>query len=114
MTLRQQQSLFAQLVGRLITWSYENGFELTLGETVRTKEQAYANEVQGIGTKDSLHIVRLAIDLNLFIDGKYQVAAAAYAPLGLCWKTLHPLCRWGGDWSKRDANHFSLEYQGRQ
>lgn len=113
MTLGQQQRLFCKLVGELIGWAYaQPGMELTFSEAYRTPEQAALNAQKGTGISNSLHTKRLAIDLNLFLDGVYQTDSEAYRALGEHWKTLHPLCRFGGDFSRQDGNHFSLEYQG--
>jgi hypothetical protein len=117
-TLRQKQSRFARLVGLLIEWLYANGYEATFGETLRTQAEATLNAAQGDGIKNSLHLVKLAIDLNLFRDGKLLKTASAYAPAGAFWKSLGSDCRWGGDFRradgkpKPDAYHFSIEYQG--
>lgn len=112
MTLGEQQRLFVLLVAKFIIWAYENGYEFTFGEAHRSIEQATLNAAKGIGIVNSLHIKRLAIDLNLFIEKIYQTESEAYKPLGEYWKSLHPLCRWGGDFSKPDGNHFSMEFQG--
>ena len=112
MTLSEKQRLFTKLVGELITWSYANGYELTFGEAQRGKLQAEANAAQGIGIASSNHLRRLAVDLNLFINGEYRVDSEAYKPLGDYWKSLGPLCRWGGDFSRPDGNHFSFEHEG--
>jgi len=112
-TLGEKQRLFARLVGQLIVWAYSRGFELTFGEALRTEAQAAANAASGAGISNSLHKIRLAIDMNLFVAGIYQTDSGAYKPLGDYWKSLHPLCRWGGDFVKRpDGNHFSLEHEG--
>lgn len=112
MTLGEKQRLFTLCVGKLIIWAYENGFELSFGDCYRAPEQAAANAAIGYGIRNSLHTKRLAIDLNLFIDGVYQVDSSAYAPLGTYWKSLNPLCRWGGDFTRADGNHFSFEHEG--
>ena len=112
MTLWEKQRLFTKLVASLISWAYENGFELTFGDAFRSAEQAAANAASGKGIANSLHTKRLAVDLNLFLEGQYQTQSEAYRPLGIYWKGLHPLCRWGGDFSKPDGNHFSLEHEG--
>lgn len=114
MTLGQKQRLFTKLVGQLITWSYTNGFELTFSETYRTPEQAAANAAAGKGISRSLHLVRLAVDLNLFVNGEYRTGSEDHRPLGEFWVSLHPLCRWGGNFSRPDGNHYSLEHEGRQ
>ena len=55
----------------------------------------------------------LAADVLLYIDGKYRPDAAPYPPLGVFWKGIDPLNRWGGDFRPRiDANHFSMENNG--
>lgn len=113
MTLGDKQKLFAKLVGKLLTWVYENSiYTVTFGEAYRTSEQAKINAQKGRGIANSLHTQRLAIDLNLFVEGFYQTNSEKYRPLGDFWKSLHPLCRWGGDFKKPDGNHFSLEHDG--
>lgn len=115
MTLGEKQRLFCSLIGQFIVWCYANGYELTFGEAQRTQQQANANAVSGAGISNSLHIIRLAVDLNLFIKGVYQMNTEAYKPLGEKWKSMHPLARWGGDFQKLpDGNHFSLEHEGRK
>jgi hypothetical protein len=106
-TLREQQSLFCLLVGQLILYAYDQGYELTFGDAYRSPEQAAANATSGAGIKNSLHTQRLAIDLLLFKDGVYLTDSAAYKPLGDYWKALSILNFWGGDFSKPDGNHFS-------
>ena len=100
LSLRRKQSLFALLVALLIQRAYESGYEITFGD-------AWAHD----GHMDnSLHYIRLAIDLNLFKDGKYLTSAEAHSKLGVYWESL------GGSWGGRfgDANHYSLEYGGRK
>ena len=112
MTLVEQQQLFVVLVGALIQWATSHGYGLTFGEAYRTPEQASWNAQHGTGIAASLHMQRLAIDLNLWIDGNYQIDSAAYAPLGEYWEQLHDRCRWGGRFDRPDGNHFSLEWRG--
>ena len=103
MTLRQKQSLFVKLVGRLIEWAYGSGYELTFGDAYRDPRVLY-------GHIDSVHRKRLGIDFNLFKDGKYLDKTEDHLPLGKHWEALHPLCRWGGRFE--DGNHYSLEHEG--
>lgn len=115
MTLGEKQRLFTRLVGLLIEYAYQQGYELTLGEAYRTPEQAALNLKKGTGIFNSLHTQRLAIDLNLFKDGKYLTSSEAHKPLGDYWKTLSAGCCWGGDFSpKADGNHYSIEHEGRK
>lgn len=118
MTLSQKQRQFTRMVADLIAWAYDNGYELTFGEAWRTPEQARLNAAAGKGIANSLHIDRLAIDLNLFVGGKYQTDSAAYRPLGEYWERIGGA--WGGRFTdafgkpKPDGNHFSLPWQGRK
>lgn len=112
-TLGQKQRRFTQYVALLIQFAYENGYELTFAEAYRTSEQAALNAKKGSGTANSLHCSRLAVDLNLFKDGQYLTRTEDHAPLGAYWKSLHPDCRWGGDFKGRpDGNHYSLTPDG--
>lgn len=63
--------------------------------------------------RKSLHYIRLAQDLNLFVDGKYISDGdhPAWKAIGEKWESLHPLARWGGRF--QDANHVSLTHEGR-
>jgi hypothetical protein len=112
MTLREQQSLFVTLIAQFIDWVYEQGYELTFSEAWRSPEEAAAQAAKGAGVTNSLHTQRLAIDLNLFKDGVLLTSVSDYEPLGTQWKSMHPLARWGGDFSRPDADHFSLTYGG--
>lgn len=113
MTLRQKQSLFVELVAELIAYAHASGYELTFGEAYRSPEEAARLAKEGRGIVKSLHIQRLAIDLNLFKDGVYLSSSESHRPLGEWWKQQHPLCRWGGDFTRPDGNHYSLEHEGR-
>ncbi|MCA6222744.1 M15 family metallopeptidase [Photorhabdus antumapuensis] len=110
MTLSEKQQLFTVLIAQLILWAGERGYRLTLGEAYRTPEQAKLNAQTGKGIANSLHIQRLAIDLNLFIRGEYQTNSHAYLPLGEYWESLGGT--WGGRFSRPDGNHFSLAHNG--
>lgn len=117
--LLAKQQRFVALVATLINWAYANGYALTLGEAYRTPQQAQWNAEHGKGIAKSLHTLRLAIDLNLFVNGEFRTDLESYRPLGEYWKTLDPLARWGGDFrdahgnQNPDANHFSLTWDGR-
>jgi len=113
-SLLELQDTFASLVARLIEVAHTMGYQITLGEAWRPPETAKLYAQQGKGIRDSLHISRLAIDVNLFKDGQYLTQSEDYAELGAFWKSLHPLARWGGDFSRPDGNHFSMENEGIQ
>lgn len=109
MTLRIQQSIFAQNVAKLINEIFKSGYYCTLGESYRPPETAALYETQGRGIKDSNHCKRLAIDINLFDhNGNYLIDGGSYKRFGDWWTTLHIDNRWGGDFERRDYVHFEL------
>ncbi|EFB5888403.1 M15 family metallopeptidase [Escherichia coli] len=110
MNLSEKQQLFAVMIADLIHWAQEHGYRLTFGEAYRTPEQAALNAKSGKGIRNSLHTLRLAVDFNLFINGKYQADTDAYRPLGEYWESIGGT--WGGRFSRADGNHFSLEHNG--
>lgn len=113
-TLSQKQRRFCRDVSLLIQYAYGEGFELTFGDAYRSPQQAQANAEAGTGISNSLHTQRLAIDLNLFVDDEYQSDTEAHRPLGEFWKSLGEDHCWGGDFSKPDGNHYSIEHGGRK
>lgn len=109
MTLGEKQRRFTRMVGYLIEWAYENGYELTFGDAYRDPRVfGHVGERRGYGRPRSLHKQRLAIDLNLFRDGVYLTATEDHRPLGEFWESM------GGSWGGRfnDGNHYSLEHEG--
>lgn len=111
-TLSEKQQHFVLLICSVIRWADKIGYKITFGEAYRTPEQAALNAQKGTGIVNSLHIKRLAIDLNLFKNGEYLTATEDYRMIGEYWKSLDPDCAWGGDFSKPDGNHFSLMHEG--
>jgi hypothetical protein len=107
------QEEFAQQVANLIKKAGELGYGVTFGEAWRTPEQAALNAKSGAGIFNSLHMDRLAIDLNLFKDGVYITDDRGHRELGAWWKTLGPRYCWGGDFRPRqDPNHYSISPDG--
>ena len=100
MPLYKKQAKFSKMVGLLLLYADSMGYDVTLGD-------AYAKTGH---MKDSLHYSRLAIDLNLFKDGKYLTKTEDHEPLGIFWESI------GGSWGGRfnDGNHYSLEHEGRR
>lgn len=114
LTLGEKQRLFTKLVAQLIQHAYAQGYELTLGDAYRDPRlHGQIGEAKGYGSRNSSHKERLAIDLNLFKNGVYLTNSEAHKPLGDYWKSLHPDCRWGGDFKSPDGNHYSFTHQGR-
>lgn len=105
MTLREKQSKFARMVADLIIHIYDQGYEVTLGDAYRDP-RAFGDYGVTLcyGSACSFHKYRLAIDLNLFKDGKLLQGTEAHLPIGVWWE-----CQ-GGTWGGRfrDGNHYSL------
>lgn len=99
MTLGHAQEIFARMVPRLIDKAHEIGFEVRIGHVMRCQDCR-------AGHKDSLHKLKLAIDLNIFKNGRYLTGTDDHRPLGEYWESL------GGTWGGRffDGNHYSLAY----
>jgi hypothetical protein len=105
MKLSDAQQAFTLNIAKLIIWSYEQGYELTFGESYNAGKTGHM--------KNSNHYIRLAQDLNLFKEDEYLDESKSYQPLGEYWKSLSPLNRWGGDFESKDGNHFSYVWEGR-
>lgn len=98
LTLREKQSKFASLIPILILYAYSQGYEITFGD-------AWANTGH---IRGSFHYKRLAIDLNLFKNGRYLARTEDHKLLGKFWKSLDKECTWGGDFTnQRDGDHYS-------
>lgn len=106
MTLREKQEIFTRNVAKLIEFIFDSGYTCTLGEAARTQEQADIYAARGIGSKNSLHLQRLAIDINIFKDGQWLKKSDDYEFAGIFWLALHEDNTWGG--SGNDGNHFSM------
>lgn len=114
MTLGEKQRMFAKLVEKLLGWIHSNGYEVTFGETKRSPEMAAFYASKGKGIKSSLHLVSLAIDLNLFKDGKYLEKTEEHRPVGKYWESLGTdeyKTMWGGRFG--DGNHYSIQHEGK-
>jgi len=97
--MRQQE--FAAMLPTLLQFIIDNGYQYTLGDAYRDKRCPYGN-------RRSLHNERLAIDLNLFTDGRFLQSSEDHKIIGEYWESL------GGSWGGRfnDGNHYSLSFNG--
>jgi hypothetical protein len=119
MPLGKRQELFMECLAQFLPWLLANGYKIRGGELQRDPRIAAMNAAAGTGISSSVHIDKLAIDLNLFRNGVFLDKTEDHAAAGAKWKSLHPLCRWGGDFKdsrgrpKPDGNHYSVTYAGR-
>jgi len=109
LSLGEKQRLFTRLLPRLLDKAHELGFEVSLGDAYRDPRVFGAIGVrQGYGESRSAHKQRLAIDLNLFRDGKFLQATSDHQALGEWWESQGGV--WGGRFN--DGNHYSLKHNG--
>ena len=109
MTLGQKQRKFTYMIARLIDKAHELGYEVTLGDAYRdARVHGIFGEKKSYSAARSAHKLRLAIDLNLFRNGRYLQSTEDHRPLGEWWESQGGM--WGGRWS--DGNHYSLEHDG--
>ncbi|MCK4739738.1 MAG: M15 family metallopeptidase [Deltaproteobacteria bacterium] len=115
MRLSEKQRDFTCMMARLIIWAYGRGLELTMGHAWRdTETQRRLVAMKLSKTIKSKHLDRLAVDLNLFIEGRYATNSEDYRVLGEFWESMGG--RWGGrfgvdktDYATKigwDAGHF--------
>ena len=113
LTLGQKQRKLTYMVAQLIIYAYSKGYEMTLGDAYRDPRlHGEVGTKKGYGAPKSLHKSRLAIDFNLFVDGVYITDSGhpAYKDITDYWKEIGGTS--GIDFN--DANHFSIEHQGRK
>ena len=101
MTTSTEQWEFLQDLALLIIWASTKGYKLTGGDLYRDKAAARSHP-SGLKSK---HHSRTAIDLNLFINGRYRGSTKAHEPLGEFWESIRPQNSWGGRFN--DGNHYS-------
>lgn len=110
-TLGEVQREFTRDVADLIDFIYDSGYEATLGDAYRSpKSHGAMGEKGPYGRATSAHKQRLAIDLNLFKDGKYLSSTKDHQPIGEFWESLRQNNVWGGRFD--DGNHYSRRYNG--
>ena len=112
MKLGEKQELFARLYAEHLIWLHAMGYTTRLGDV-------YAHDGHRPGSN---HYIKLAADINLFLNGAYLTETMDHRMSGTKWESRHELCRWGGNWDKdshpgeageNDGNHYSLLHNGR-
>ena len=113
MTLLEKQQAFSEFVSKFTEDLLLRGYKITLGEAYRPPEMAQVYASQGKGIANSNHTIRLAIDLNIFLDGRFLTSKEDLTIPGQIWKSYSSdliECCWGGDFAKTDADHFSFSH----
>lgn len=106
--LTEKQFEFSKNLCILVEYIFAKGFYCSLGEVYRPPETAKLYAEKGIGISNSLHCIRLAVDLNIFSRNKeWLTKSEQYKFAGDFWETLHPDNKWGGRFG--DGNHFEMK-----
>jgi hypothetical protein len=99
MGLVAEQNEFTLDMVKLIDYAFQQGFTVTLGEAYRTKEQQDIYIAQKKSkTANSMHLKRLALDLNFFKNGELIESNKELYEIGKYWESLDEKNRWGGSW----------------
>jgi hypothetical protein len=111
--LSKLQWEFSQAIADLMQQAEKLGYHVAVGEFFRSPEQATWNAAHGTGIANSNHCNKLAADLNLFTaSGAFITDDTGHRDLGAYWKAKGPLYCWGGDFQRRDYNHYSIKFGG--
>ena len=111
-SLGQKQRRFARNVPRLIDMAHNLGFEVTIGDVFRDPRiSGHYGVKKGYSSKYSNHKLKLAIDLNLFRNGRYLSSTKSHRELGEWWMSQGEDHEWGGAYGRFDGNHYSLSYK---
>ena len=103
----EEQWKFLQDVAKLLLYAEATSVVLTGGELYRTEEQQKIYFTSGKSkTMNSMHLKRLAIDLNFFVDGELVYEHPKVEALGTYWESLDKKNQWGGFWNFKDYPHF--------
>lgn len=115
-----KQELFAKCLGQLLAFIHNHPtWRARLQEGYVGTTDAADGDYDGPHLKGGGHYNKVAIDIAMFLvdteGGRVALTTAhpVWDELGRFWKSLHPECRWGGDFAHRDYNHFSIEYGGK-
>lgn len=119
MKLSEKQQLFTWHIGQLIMFANARDMKLTFGHAWRSLEEQKRLKSEGKSqTLKSKHLDRLAVDFNLFINGRLIWDWHKWKVLGDYWEDLNPgVNRWGGDFNGDDIEngfidspHFEANY----
>ncbi len=105
-------SVFVSQIPRIDRGQYS----VSYGEAFRPQSVAAAYARQGVGIANSLHTQRLAIDLNLFIDGEFQTSSEAHRPLADLWLAMGKQLgvEPAAGYYFNDGNHYSCAWGNRK
>lgn len=110
-TLLERQDKFAEMVAKLIMQAKAMGYQVSLGDAYRDpRVHGEFGQKKAYGAARSFHKQRLAIDLNLYRNGKYLESTKDHEALGKWW--VKQGGTWGGNFKSPDGNHYSWGESG--
>lgn len=111
MKLSEKQIVFSLNISYLIVYANSIGVGLTFGDAYRPKYlQEHYLATGKSKTMNSMHLRRLAVDFNFFIDGKLTYKKSDLQKLGDYWEELDNKNRWGGNFKTfTDTPHFEMK-----
>ena len=129
MTLGEKQELFARLEADWVravfalpgySLRHGEGTILALGALGRGRRARHVLTGLPVMVEDRVHLSggahynRIGEDWQLFVYRIWVADGSSphWKRVGEMWEAMHPLCRWGGRFG--DANHISLEHEGKK
>jgi hypothetical protein len=103
--LFNKQVKLTRLIANLIIFAKEQGYELTFGDAYRDERATFP-----YSHDKSLHKKRLAVDFNVFRNGRLLRDGNSFIELGEFWENMGGT--WGGRFKNSDGCHFSIEHEG--
>lgn len=121
MTLGEKQELFARLWCVFGNWFHGHPrWRMREGEGYVALTDGADGDHDGPHMAGGAHYNKLGRDFDFFVlelNGSRSHLTTDHPywhEVGEFWKSLHPLCRWGGDFHTKDYNHLSLFHAGVQ
>ena len=108
MSLFYEQSEFSKDLHKLLGFLIDRNIKFSIGEVYRTRQQQNIYVATGLSqTWNSMHLKKLAVDLNIIIDNALTYSKKDLQFVGDYWTSLNSKNRWGGNFhSFVDSGHF--------
>lgn len=100
MSIGDKRRQFAQMLPLLLQYAHYLGYECAVDYVKRCEDCP-------VGHANSVHKIGLAMDLHLYLDGKYITTGLPHSDLHDFWDMMG-----GAKRIEDDMNHYSLEHGG--